>query len=66
MLRIISRKFGFCKFDKTLKFDDPVDNLVEPSKRWIVGGWLLTCAGGVYFMILLGGYTRLTNSGKKF
>ena len=44
---------------------------VKKGRRYIVGynlitilsGWLLLSAGGVYFMVLLGGYTRLTHSG---
>ncbi|CAD8050499.1 unnamed protein product [Paramecium primaurelia] len=51
------------KFDRNAHFEDPVNEWVDPSKRWLLGGWLLLCAGGVYFMVLLGGYTRLTHSG---
>jgi len=34
-----------------------------PGKEKLIGSWLLLAAGGVFFMIVLGGYTRLTNSG---
>lgn len=37
--------------------------LVEPSKKYWVGGWLVGCALGVFSMIIVGGYTRLTHSG---
>ena len=39
------------------------DELVEPRKQKMVGGWLFLCAAGVLGMIVLGGYTRLTHSG---
>lgn len=40
-----------------------LEQLVEPSKRKYVGGWLVACAVGVFSMIFVGGYTRLTHSG---
>ncbi len=36
---------------------------MRAGKERIVGSWLLLTAGGVFFMIVLGGYTRLSNSG---
>jgi cytochrome c oxidase assembly protein subunit 15 len=42
----------------------PVENeFVVKGREKIVGWWLIGCAGGVLFMILLGGYTRLSHSG---
>lgn len=38
-------------------------NLVRPGKERLVGSWLLLSSGCVFFMIGLGGYTRLTKSG---
>jgi hypothetical protein len=35
-----------------------------PGKEKIVGYWLLLTAMGVFGMIILGGYTRLSLSGK--
>lgn len=40
-----------------------IDQLVDPSKRKVVGGWLLLSALGVFSMVIVGGYTRLTHSG---
>jgi cytochrome c oxidase assembly protein subunit 15 len=37
--------------------------LVLPGKEKIVGYWLLFSSGCVFFMIGLGGYTRITKSG---
>ena len=37
--------------------------LVEEGKEKAVGWWLLLTAGTVFFMIILGGYTRLSHSG---
>lgn len=51
-------KFGF-KFSK----EEGQPLLVEHSKRKWVGGWLVGCALGVFSMIIVGGYTRLTHSG---
>lgn len=41
----------------------PIEALVEPSKRKLIGGWLLLTAFGVFSMVVVGGYTRLTHSG---
>jgi cytochrome c oxidase assembly protein subunit 15 len=38
-------------------------SLVLPGKEQLIGSWLLITAGCVFFMIGLGGYTRLTKSG---
>lgn len=53
---------GFQGF-KTSKPHLKVEHLVEPSKRRLVGGWLLLSALGVFSMVVVGGYTRLTHSG---
>lgn len=37
--------------------------LVEEGKESTVGWWLMLTAGTVFFMIVLGGYTRLSHSG---
>jgi Cytochrome oxidase assembly protein len=37
--------------------------LVHPGHEKKVGYWLLLCAGAVFGMIILGGYTRLSKSG---
>jgi len=37
--------------------------LVKPHKEKLIGSWLLLTAGGVLFLIILGGYTRLSGSG---
>lgn len=39
------------------------DRLVHEKYQTRVGVWLLVCAGAVFGMILLGGYTRLSKSG---
>lgn len=36
---------------------------VRPGKEKLVGHWLLFTSGCVFFMVGLGGYTRLTKSG---
>ena len=51
-------KFGFRMSKDSVK---PI--LVEPSRKYWVGGWLVGCALGVFSMIIVGGYTRLTHSG---
>lgn len=51
-------KFGF-----KISSDKAPRVLVEPSKKYWVGGWLVGCALGVFSMIIVGGYTRLTHSG---
>lgn len=53
------------KFEFTNEIPNPVHRLVEPGKEKLIGSWLLLCAGGVFFMVVLGGYTRLSGSGKK-
>ena len=59
-MQMLNRLFwrGF----KTMKTQN-LDELVEPSKRRVVGGWLLLSAMGVFSMVIVGGYTRLTHSG---
>jgi hypothetical protein len=53
--------------DTEFKFNEqvfnPINDMVAPGKRIIVGGWLLFTAGTVFFMVLLGGYTRISHSG---
>jgi hypothetical protein len=53
----------FLRGFKTAKPSISVDALVEPTKRKLVGGWLLMTAFGVFSMVVVGGYTRLTHSG---
>lgn len=36
---------------------------VEVRRRKLIAGWLFTMCGMVFFMVMLGGVTRLTNSG---
>ena len=42
---------------------NPVHELVVAGKERLVGSWLLLTAGTVFFMVVLGGYTRLSGSG---
>lgn len=42
---------------------NPVHELVKPGKEKLIGTWLLLTAAGVFGMIVLGGYTRLSKSG---
>ena len=51
------------QFDPTAEFPDPRELLLQRGREKYVGTWLLLCAGGVFFMVVLGGYTRLTHSG---
>ena len=44
-------------------FLNSAHEFVKPGKERLVGFWLLITAGSVFFMILLGGYTRLSKSG---
>ena len=36
---------------------------VLPAKRKLIGAWLLGCSGAVFGIVVLGGLTRLTESG---
>jgi len=56
---------GEIKYDEAMieKLKNPKYDLVKPGKEKIVGYWLLTTAGAVFLMIVLGGYTRLSKSG---
>lgn len=53
------------KYDeKTIEeIKNPLKDYVAPGKEKPVGYWLLATAGSVFFMICLGGYTRLSKSG---
>ncbi len=51
------------KFNNNHEFPNPIYELVVKGKEKLVGSWLLLTAGSVFFMIGLGGYTRLTKSG---
>ncbi|EAS07659.1 cytochrome C oxidase assembly protein COX15, putative (macronuclear) [Tetrahymena thermophila SB210] len=55
------------KYQQDFKLDEtvtnPVHDLVKPGKEKLIGSWLLLTAAGVFGMIVLGGYTRLTQSG---
>lgn len=56
------------KFEEIPKIEteyifNSANEFVEPGKQKLVGLWLLITAGSVFFMILLGGYTRLSKSG---
>eukprot|EP01016_Furgasonia_blochmanni_P003591 TRINITY_DN1140_c0_g1_i3.p1 TRINITY_DN1140_c0_g1~~TRINITY_DN1140_c0_g1_i3.p1 ORF type:complete len:476 (+),score=60.82 TRINITY_DN1140_c0_g1_i3:64-1491(+) len=52
----------FAKFDPN-QVPNSVHDYVKPGKERVVGYWLLLTAGAVFFMIVLGGYTRLSKSG---
>jgi cytochrome c oxidase assembly protein subunit 15 len=55
--------FSFARGFRTAKPSVALEQLVEPSKRRLIGSWLLLTAFGVFSMVLVGGYTRLTHSG---
>jgi cytochrome c oxidase assembly protein subunit 15 len=57
--RVFKQGFRF----RSSKPTPSISELVEPSKRRLVGSWLLLSAAGVFAMVVVGGYTRLTHSG---
>jgi heme a synthase len=51
------------KLDAYKDFTSPTEELVMKGKEKLVGSWLLLTTGAVFFMIVVGGYTRLSKSG---
>lgn len=51
------------EFEFSDEIPNPVHRLVTPGKEKLIGSWLLLTAAGVFFMMVVGGYTRLSGSG---
>lgn len=62
-LKTLCNEFKLAKHEIKILDNELKEAWVKAGKSRVVGGWLLLCSLGVFSMITLGGYVRLTKSG---